>query len=292
MEREIRSNRILTLPAIIVVALVTQIPILLTLYYSMRRWIIVRPDLTRDFVGLAHYKELFTSSEFWIVFKNTLTLTISSLAACLVIGIALAFLLYRPFPGVGIARTLLISPFFIMDSVIGVFWRNVIMEPTYGLIGRVFKLIGLQVPEVLSQYPLFVVSLLVVWKWAPFFLLVTIAGLQSIPEEVIEASLIDGTSTLGRVFRVMLPMIMKYITISLILGLIFILKTFGLIFTTTLGGPGFASTNFPYYVYRTSFLGWNIGKGSAIAVILVIISLAILMTTFRLLRKSIVEENI
>jgi len=292
MERGIRNNRILTLPAIIVVALVTQVPILLTLYYSTRRWIIVRPDMTRDFIGFTHYKELFTSSEFWLVFKNTITLTISSLAACLVVGIALAFLLYRPFPGVGIARTLLISPFFIMDSVIGVFWRNVIMEPTYGLIGRVLKLMGLKALELLSQHPLFVVSLLVIWKWAPFFLLVTIAGLQSIPEEVIEASLIDGTSTLGRVFRIMLPMIMKYITISLILGLIFILKTFGIIFTTTLGGPGFASTNFPYYVYRTSFLGWNIGKGSAIAVILVFISLAILMTTFRLLRKSIVEENI
>jgi len=86
-------------------------------------------------------------------------------------------------------------------------------------------------------------------------------------------------------------MLMKYITISLMLGLIFILKTFGLVFTTTHGGPGFASTNFPYYVYRTAFLGWNIGKGSAIAIIIVIISLAIIMVLFKLLRKAITEAE-
>jgi sorbitol/mannitol transport system permease protein len=285
------GKNLLTLPAIIVVALVTQFPILLTLYYSLFRWIIVRPDLPRNFVGFSYYKELFSSGEFWLVFQNTMTLTFFSLVACLLLGITFAFMLYRHFHGVGIVRTLLISPFFIMDSVIGVFWRNVMLEPSFGLIHYISNILGFRSPTLLAQHPLFVIGVLIVWKWTPFFLLVLMAGLQSIPEEILEAAVIDGTNTWSRIYRVILPMLMKYITISLMLGLIFILKTFGLIFTTTHGGPGFTSTNFPYYVYRTTFLGWNIGKGSSIAVIIVITSLAIVMIVFKLLRKAIIESE-
>jgi len=218
------SNKILTLPAIIVVALVTQIPLLLTIYYSMFRWIVVRPDLPRNFVGLKYYKELLTSSEFWIVFKNTINLTLSSLSICFILGLFLAFLLYRPFPGAGIARTLLIAPFFIMDSVIAVFWKSLMLDPTYGLISYIGNIIGFKTIDLVGQHPLIVVSALVIWQWTPFFLLVNIAGLQSISEEVLEASLMDGANIWGRIYRIILPMITKYITISLILGLIFILK--------------------------------------------------------------------
>jgi sorbitol/mannitol transport system permease protein len=294
MENKIKGDvkkKFLTLPAIIIVALVTQIPLLLTIYYSLFRWIIVRPDLPRKFVGLIYYMNLFSSSEFWLVFRNTLVLTFFSLASCLVLGIVLALLLYRQFPGVGIARTLLISPFFIMDSVIGVFWRNVMLEPSFGLLHYIYNFFSFKSPEMLAKSPLFVISILVIWKWTPFFMLVLMAGLQSIPEEIIEAAVVDGTNSWNRIYRIILPMLMKYITISLMLGLIFILKTFGLVFTTTHGGPGFASTNFPYYVYRTAFLGWNIGKGSSIAIIIVIISLALIMVLFRLLRKAITEAE-
>ncbi|MCK4829078.1 sugar ABC transporter permease [bacterium] len=286
------GKSILTLPAIIVVALVTQIPIIVTLCYSFFQWIVVRPDLPRKFVGFIYYKKLFSSSEFWLIFQNTILLTFFSLAACLALGITFAFLLYRHFPGAGIVRTLLISPFFIMDSVIGVFWRNVMLEPSFGLIHHIHNFLGLQTPALLAQHPLFIISALIIWKWTPFFMLVLMAGLQSIPLEILEAAVVDGTNAWQRIYRIILPMLMKYITISLMLGLIFILKTFGLVFTTTHGGPGFASTNFPYYVYRTTFLGWNIGKGSSIAIILVIISLAIVLVLFKLLRKAITEEDV
>jgi sorbitol/mannitol transport system permease protein len=288
----ISRKKLLTLPAIVMVALVTQIPILLTLYYSAFRWIIVRPDLPRKFVGVGYFKEVFGSAEFWLVLQNTLVLTFLSLTACFLLGITLAFLVYRRFIGVGIVRTLLVSPFFVMDSVIGVFWRNVMLDPSFGLIHYISNALGFHSPALLAQSPLFVISLLIIWKWAPFFMLVLMAGLQSIPEEMLEAAVIDGANAWGRIFRVILPMQTKYMTISLMLGLIFILQTFGLIFTTTHGGPGFTSTNFPYYVYRITFLGWNIGMGSSIAIITVIISLAILLILFKILRKAITESEI
>lgn len=288
---ELNLKRLFTLPAIITVALVTQIPLLFTVYYSLFRWIIVRPDLPRKFVGIEHYYELLTKGEFWLVFQNTLVLTGLSLTMCLTLGMGLALLLYRSFPGVGIIRTLLIAPFFVMDSVIGVFWRNVILQPSFGLLHHGLDMIGLPTPDLLAQYPLLVIVLLIVWKWTPFFMLILTAGLQSIPLDVIEAAIVDGATALHRVFYIILPMTTKYVIISLMLGLIFILKTFGLIFTTTLGGPGSASTNFPYYVYKIAFLGWNVGESSALAIIVVLISLAIIIILFKTLRNAIMEGS-
>lgn len=286
-----RSQSLVALPAIVTVALVTQIPIVLTLVLSFFRWIVVRPDLSRDFVGLQHYAELLTSSEFWVAMKNTMFLTGFSLTLCLAIGFGLALLLYRPFAGVGIARTLLIAPFFVMDSVIGVFWRNVMLEPSFGLIRHLCDLLSLQTPALLSQYPLAVIGGLVVWKWTPFFTLVLIAGLQSVPIELIEAAMIDGANGWRRVVSIILPGLAKYVAISVMLGLIFILKTFGLVFTTTKGGPGYDTTNLPYFVYRTTFLGWNVGKGSALAVIVVIVTLSVIMALFALTKNVIAESE-
>jgi sorbitol/mannitol transport system permease protein len=286
------KKRVFTLPAIVIVAIVTQIPLILTIYDSLFRRIIVRPDLPRSFIGFTYYTDLFTSVEFWIVFKNTIALTVSSLVVCLLLGLLFALLLYKPFPGVGLARTLLISPFFIMDSVIGVFWRNVMLQPSYGLIHYAYNLFDLQAPDLLARNPLFVVIILIIWKWTPFFLLVLIAGLQNISQDMLDAAMVDGANAWNMFYRLILPSLRKYLSICLILGFIFIIKTFGLIFTTTKGGPGFSSTNFPFHVYRTTFLGWNIGKGAAIATVLVFISLIIIMILFRMLRTLIMEHEL
>ena len=284
-------HTLITLPAIVMVAVVTQIPIVLTLVWGFFRWIVVRPDLSHDFVGLKYYVDILTSSEFWLVLKNTVLLTFCSLSLCLILGMALSLLLYRPFIGVGVARTLLIAPFFVMDSVIGVFWRNVMLEPSFGLIAHICNALNFQTPTLLSQYPLAVIGGLIVWKWTPFFTLVLIAGLQSVPIELIEAAMIDGANGWRRIINIIFPILAKYMGISLILGLIFILKTFGLIFTTTKGGPGYETTNLPYYVYRTTFLGWDVGKGAALAIIVVIVTLSVIMALFALMKKTIAESE-
>lgn len=276
-------------PAIILVAIVTQLPVIFTLILSFFRWIIVRPDLSRKFVGFHNYTKILGSSEFWLVLQNTFLLTVFSLALCLILGFFLALLMYRPFPGVGIARTLFIAPFFVMDSVIGVFWKNVMLEPSFGLIKHICSFFHAKTPELLSHYPLTVIGGLVVWKWMPFFLLVLMAGLQSIPSSQIEAAMIDGANSWRRLVYVILPNLAKYIGISVILGLIFIIKTFGLVFTTTKGGPGYNTTNLPYYVYRTTFLGWNIGKGSSLAVIMIIVTLSVVMIIFKKMKNIITE---
>jgi sorbitol/mannitol transport system permease protein len=203
----------------------------------------------------------------------------------------LALLTYRPFFGVGVVRTFLITPFFITDAVIGVYWRNVMLGATYGFLPKIFSNIGIKFPDLLAQYPLILIIILISWKWTPFFMLVLTAGLQGIPDEIIEASYVDGANYWMRTTRIITPMLRPHIVISLMLGLIFMLKTFGLIFTSTHGGPGYASTNFPYYVYRTALMGWDVGKGAAIAIFIVIISLIIINFVFKILGKTLKEAS-
>lgn len=257
----------------------------------MRSWNLARPDQPRRFVGLKYYIELITSKDFYLVLQNTIVLTVVSLAICLVLGMTIAFLIYRSFKGVGFARTLLIAPFFISDAVIGVFWRNVMLGASYGLLPKLFSMVGIGFPNMLADFPLALIIILIVWKWTPFFMLIITAGLQGIPDEVIEAAHVDGANGFTRITKIIIPMLRHHVNISLMLGLIFVLKTFGLIFTATLGGPGYASTNLPYYVYRTALLGSDIGRGATIAVLIIIVSLILLNFVFRAIRSTMQEAS-
>lgn len=285
------SEYTIKIPPILLVALITQIPLVITIYNSLFRWMVLRPDLGRKFVGMGYYLNLIGSRDFWIVFFNTVALTVGTLAIALVIGFLFALLIYKSFRGVGIVRTLLITPFFIMDSVIGIYWRNVMLDPSFGLIKHVSSMFGQLPPQLLARYPLVAIGMMIVWQWTPFFMLVLAAGLQSIPVEVMEAALVDGANSIERTIRIIIPMLRKYISISAMLGLIFIIKTFGLVDVTTHGGPGRASANFPYYIYEIAFLHWNIGNSAALSVILALISLTLIVLLFRVLSRSILENE-
>ncbi len=127
-----RRSTLLSLPAIVIVAVVTQAPILATLGMSLVRWIIVRPDLGITFIGLDNYGEIFTSWDFYQVVLNTALITVVSLVICTVLGILFSLMLNRDFPGVNVVRTLIISPFFVMDAVAGIIWRAIILNSSFG----------------------------------------------------------------------------------------------------------------------------------------------------------------
>jgi sorbitol/mannitol transport system permease protein len=284
-----RTNRevqALVLPSIVVVALVTQVPILVTLGLSVVRWIIVRPDLRVSFVGVSNYFQLFATPDFLAIVGNTLLMTGGSLAACTLLGFAIALLLNREFPGVNLARTILIAPFFVMDAVAGIMWKTLILDPSFGINSVLCRFLGMTPVDFLGHLPLFTVIMLVVWQWTPFFVLFLLAGLQSIPQEIIESARLDGAGWLRTLFRIKIPAMANHIEVTIMLGLIFILKVFGLIYVTTAGGPGTASTNLPFIVYRTGFYRWDVGRAAAMAVVTVILTLIFINLLFTLLRRG------
>jgi sorbitol/mannitol transport system permease protein len=276
----------LVLPAAIVVALVTQVPLLVTLVLSVVKWIVVRPDLGINFIALDNYKSIFTTPEFYSIILNTVVLTVASIGCCTILGIAFAHMLNRRFPGVNLARTIMIAPFFVMDAVAGIVWKTLMLHPSFGINGLVASWFGSAPTDFLGQHSLLTVILLVVWQWTPFFVLILLSGFESISEELIDSAKVDGASAFRTLFQIKIPAIASHIEVAIMLGLIFILKTFGLIYVMTAGGPGSSSTNLPYIVYRTSFYRWDVGRATAMAIITVILTLVTITALFGFVRRK------
>ncbi|WP_144340683.1 carbohydrate ABC transporter permease [Paenibacillus darwinianus] len=277
-------------PSIIFVALITQIPFLITIYYSFQDWNLMRPDKGITFAGIRNYSKILLDAAFYEVLWNTFVLTGGTLVICLVMGLFFSFLMNRDFFGKGIVRTMLVSPFFIMPAVAGIVWKTMLLNPSFGFTAYFASVFRFPLIDWLASYPLTTIMFMIAWQWIPFFMLILLAGLQSVPDDVMEAAHLDGANALQRFYNVIFPHLLKYVEVAVLLGLIFIMQTFGEIYVTTAGGPGFASTNLPYFVYRVGFQGWDVGGASAVGVIIVIITIALMTVLFKFLRKTFQGE--
>ncbi len=288
-----KSDYRFLLPAVVVVAVMTQVPFLLTIIFSTLKWNLSRPDLGRTFDGFAnfwHYlkiESLTEIPEFYAILWQTIVITGMSLVLCAIGGFLLALLLDHEIPGVNIARTLMLGPFFVMSTASGVIWKTTIFNTTFGWYGVIAKALGLTPVDLISYHPLFVIILLFTWQWMPFFILVLLAGLQGIPQDLVDSMKIDGVNWLQGVFKIKLPLIMNHMRVAVMLGLVFIIKEFGLILVTTAGGPGIRSYTLPYAVYTQVFNANNVGRASALAVMTVVLTLVLV----NLLYRSIVKRN-
>ena len=284
------------MPALVFAIVVTQLPFVFTIYYSTLHWNVLEPG-TRHFVGLDNYKTVFTDERLRAAVKNTVVLTASVVIVSLLIGLALAILLDRRFPGRGLARTLLIAPFLVMPVASALLWKHAIFNPDYGLLNgtlnAIWKLFGAQQgPTVdwVSDYPMTAVVTALVWQWTPFMMLILLAGLQSQPGDVLEAARMDG-ATGFKIFRyITLPHLRQYIELSIVLGSIFVVQTFDYIFTITQGGPGTATTNLPYEIYLTMFRKYEYGEAAAAGVVVVIGTIIIATFALRVVSSLFREE--
>jgi sorbitol/mannitol transport system permease protein len=204
-----------------------------------------------------------------------------------VLGFALALLLDNDILGINVARTLMLGPFFVMSTASGVIWKTTIFNTTFGWYGVFVKKFGFQPVDLVSYHPLGVIIVLFVWQWMPFFILVLLAGLQGIPQDLIDSMQIDGVNWVQGVVKIKLPLIMNHMRIAIMLGLVFIIKEFGLILVTTAGGPGTRSYTLPYAVYMQVFSANNVGRAGALAVITVALTLLLV----NLLYRSIVKRS-
>ena len=280
-----QSTRVL-LPAIVFVALVTQIPFVVTIVFSFLKWNVKRPDLGISFNGLKNFVTVLTSKNLYIVLKNTLIIIVVCLFLCTVLAILLGVLFNRKYPGGYFFKTLLVMPYFVMDSVVGIVWKTLLLNPSMGLNYYISNFLGIKPIDFFGKHSLATVIILIVWQWTPFFFLIIMAGLQNIPDDVTESAKIDGANGFRRLISIDVPIIKKHIVTAMTLGLINILKVFGLVYVTTQGGPGVSSANLPYLTYRTIFYDWSVGKAAAIAVITVAITLFLTQMFFKITNKE------
>lgn len=284
-----RQRKLLLYPTLIIVVLITQAPLVVTIVLSLLSWTVIRPDLGVDFVGFANYVREVFSTIFLDVLVQTLILTAVSLILCCLIGLGLALLLNRRFAGKGLIQTLLVTPFFIMPVVIGLIWKNELFSPNFGLVTWFVSLFGVEGFNPMADQPLMMVATMVTWQWEPLFMLVLLAGLQSIPDEEREAAQLDGCGR-WRVFgSIELPHLMPYYRMVLLLGCIFVLQIFGQIYTATAGGPGHSSMNLQYLTYQTGLVGWEIGAASALGIATLIVTLVILGVLLKGINRLVKE---
>ena len=271
-------RRLPLLPALLFIILLTQVPFVLSVYYSLTDWTVVPPG-PREFVGFDNYRELFRDDFFVDAIVTSIQFTVFPVIAALVLGTAFALLLDRKFFGRGIVRTMLITPFLLVPVVIGLIWKNQMFHGLYGVINWVIEKLGGTPVEFVSEHPTLSIIITLIWQWTPFMMLIMLAGLQSQPSDVLEAAKVDGATPFAIFRELTLGHLRPYMELGVLLGAIYLIQVYDQIAVITGGGPG--STNVPYYVFQRSIGGgWQFGLASAYSIVVVIAS--IIIATFAL----------
>ncbi len=263
--------RVLLAPAMVTLFLWMIVPLVMTIYFSVIRYNLLQPDET-GFVGLANYVYFMTDPSFGTAIMNTLLLLGSVILITVIGGIMLALLVDAPFPGRNIVRILLISPFFVIPTVNALLWKHMMMNPIYGVLAQVWKFFGATPVDWLTDWPLWSVILIVTWQWLPFATLIFITALQSMDREQLEASRMDGANYLQQLRYLYIPHLGRSMAVVVMIEMIFLLSVFAEIYTTTSGGPGDASTNLAFLIFKQALLNFDAGAASAGALLAVVLA--------------------
>jgi multiple sugar transport system permease protein len=262
-----RFMLLLIAPAALLLTLFQVIPIVIGANASFRDWALYNPKKT--WVGLAHYGAVLSDPEFLgVVVPNTFLFMLLSVSGALVLGLALALLLNRPFAGQKVVQTVLLVPLMVAPVIAAIMMRWMFNDQ-FGIVNAVLEGVGLDgQPWLVGRWTAFGVILLTdIWLWTPWYTLLLLAGLQSLPREPFEAAAIDGTST-WRVFsHLTLPMLRPVIVVCVVIRAIDAFRTFDIVWTLTGGGPGRSTELFSLYAYVLAFLSLDFGRGSAAAII-------------------------
>ncbi|MBB5223769.1 sorbitol/mannitol transport system permease protein [Amaricoccus macauensis] len=278
--------RLMRLPAIVVLFIWMIVPLAMTVYFSFRYYNLLNPA-AGGWAGFENYQYFLTDPAFWQAIRNTLAIVLGVLAISVVGGIGVALLIDQPIFGQGLVRILVISPFFVMPPVAALVWKNMILHPGYGVAADIAKFFGLQPVDWFASYPLFSIILIVAWQWLPFAALILLTSLQSLDGEQKEAAEMDGASAFSRFRYLTLPHMSRAITIVILIETIFLLGVYAEILVTTNGGPGYASTNLPFLIYRAALLNQDVGGAAAGGVVAVIIANIVAIFLMRAVGKNL-----
>jgi len=278
------AARFMMAPAVILLLGWMLVPLVMTLYFSFKKYLPLRGgDL--GWVGFENYVRFVTGSSFWPSVYTTLIIVGGVLAITICLGIVLALLLDQPMWGQGIVRILVIAPFFVMPTVSALVWKNMFMDPNYGLFAYLWKFFGAEPIQWMSQASIQSIIMIVSWQWLPFATLILLTAIQSLDGEQLEASEMDGASALKRFWYIILPHLARAITVVLLIQTIFLLSIFAEIFVTT--GGAFGSKTLSYLIFQRVLESQNIGLGSAGGVYAIILANIVAIFLMRIVGKNL-----
>ena len=253
-------------PAVAFVAVMVIFPFGYAFWLSLLDYKIGQTDA---FVGAGNYKALLGDEQFWNGLRLTFILYVGALVTQLILGVALGLLLNRIETLKGMVRTVMVSPFMLPPVVVGMM-SIVVLDPGMGVANYLLKSAGLPSSLFLAStdFVIFTVIMIDTWQWAPFVALIVLGGLQSLPTRVYEAAAIDGAVGWRRFVYITLPLLGPTIVTAAVLRSVDLLRFFDVIYITTQGGPGYASSTLNIYAYRKGFEFSDIGYASALMITL------------------------
>jgi ABC-type sugar transport system permease subunit len=272
-------------PSLIILAAFTLYPMVQALWLSFTDYNLIR---AAEFIGLANYVELFQDGAFWNALNNTVVYALVVTPATVILALAFAIMLNRAFVGRAFARTAIFLPFIVSLGIIAIAWAF-LLDPNIGLLSYWLSFVGI-VPEQgwLSdpRYAMAAVMIVGVWKNVGFYMVIYLAGLQSIPTDMYEAARLDGANAWQRFRSITLPLLSNQTLLVVVLALIATLQAFDQIYVMTHGGPFFRTETLVMLIYREGFRDLRFGYASAISFVLLIFVFIFSMIQFGYLRRK------
>ena len=281
-KKNLLAVTILVLPAFALFVAFVLWPLFNAFLFSFYKWTGYGP--LEDFVGLKNYARVIDHRAFPLALRNTVIIAVASLVLQLPLALWVALALYQKAWFVSIFRTIFFLPYMLGEVAAGLIWKFV-YDGDYGLLPTIGDALHTEMPYVLADrfWVIPAIITVIVWKYFGFHMMIYIAGLQSIPNEVIEAARLDGVSKWKVMWFVKIPMLRSSIIISVFFAIVGSLQLFDIILPLTGGGPGNASHTLVSFLYYFGILRMKIGFGGAMSVILFILCVGVTIIYRRLL---------
>ncbi len=272
------------LPAVLIVGAIILFPWIFTLWMSVNEWKIGE---SRHFVGLANYIRLAGDGRFMDSLWHTLVYTALSVAAPILFGTIAALIFHERLPLRGLLRGIFVLPMMATPVAIALVW-TMMFNPQLGVLNYLLSLIGIG-PWAWVYHPSTVIPSLVMvetWQWTPLVMLIVLGGLATLPAEPYESADIDGASGWQKFRYITLPLIGPFILLAAMIRTVDALKSFDIIYAITQGGPGTASETINLYLYSVAFAYYDVGYGSAIAVVFFVLIVVLSLVLLHLRQRS------
>ena len=281
--------QLLLLPCVLLIGALVVYPAIYSIYLSLTNASLVGAAATNPrFVGMRNYMRLFADGGFW----NSLVVTFwfvlgSAVIGQFVLGLVSAVLLCRPLRFKNLFNSIILLPNAVPEVVAGYLWISMLAGGGHSTLNRLLGCLGIPSVRWLEQFPLAMIIVANTWRGIASAMILMMAGLSSVPPEIYEAARIDGASP-RQIFRsITLPLIMPNIFLYMLVSTVTTISIFGFIYALTRGGPGNATEIIGIYIYNQSFTAFQLGYGSAVAVVTLAISMAIGLVYVRVLRVKV-----
>ena len=275
----------LTLPGLIALLLIVLFPLSFTIFTSAFDYTLLHRSYD-TFIGLQNYRDAFAAEYFGQSLWVTLKFVVAVVLLEFLLGFTVALMLNSVSRLKDVYYLILLMPLLINPVVVALIWR-MFLHPELGIVNYLLSFIGIGPVNWLGDVRIafWTVVLVDIWHQVSFMIVLLLAGLSALPREPYEAARMDGASTLQAFVHVTLPLMRPVIMVTLLIRLIFAVKTFDLVFIMTRGGPGTSTDLISYFIYRSAFFGLNIGQASAISVVLLVVVLALTAYLYRYMRS-------